>query len=220
MLCPARGGVQRPRLLGKRPQPENQRPPHRQNFRRTQPPDADRRRPVIRPPGQDYISSVRIRRRVRELGRSIRRFYKNRPLTVVALLKGSVFFVVDLLRHLEPSTEVEFWTVSSYRGTRSTGRLHGLKSCRGNFRGRDVLLIDDILDSGLTLAHTRSHAKRLGARQVEVCVLLNKKRKRVRTVSARWVGFHITDRFVIGYGLDMDQRYRALPSIRALPEGV
>lgn len=175
---------------------------------------------MTRPPGQDYISSARIRRRVRELGRSIRAFYKNRPLTIVALLKGSVFFVVDLLRHLDPSVEVEFWTVSSYRGTRSTGRLHGLHQCRGNFRGRDVLLIDDILDSGLTLAHTRKHAKRLGARRVEICVLLNKKRKRVRTVKARWAGFHIADRYVIGYGLDMDQRYRALPSIRALPEGV
>jgi len=175
---------------------------------------------VIRPPGQDYLSSARIRRRVRVLGRSIRQYYQNRPLTVIALLKGSVFFVVDLLRHLEPSTEVEFWTVSSYRGTRSTGRLQGLHACRGNFRGRDVLLIDDILDSGLTLAHTRDHAKKLGARRVEICVLLNKKRKRVRAVTARWVGFPIADRFVIGYGLDMDQRYRALPSIRVLPEGI
>ena len=175
---------------------------------------------MTRPPGQDYISSARIRSRVRALGLSIRKFYRDRPLTIVALLKGSVFFVVDLLRHLEPSTEVEFWTVSSYRGTRSTGRLQGLKQCRGNFRGRDVLLIDDILDSGLTLAHTRDHARRLGARNVEICVLLNKRRKRVRAVNARWVGFHIADRFVIGYGLDMDQRYRALPSIRALPSGV
>jgi hypoxanthine phosphoribosyltransferase len=175
---------------------------------------------VSRPPGQDYITSARIRQRVRYLARSIRKFYRNRPLTIVALLKGSVFFVVDLLRHLEPSTEVEFWTVSSYRGTRSTGRLRGLKHCRGNFHGRDVLLIDDILDSGLTLAHTREHARRLGARNVEICVLLNKKRRRVRAVTARWVGFHIADRFVIGYGLDMDQRYRALPSIRALPSGV
>ena len=175
---------------------------------------------MTRPPGQDYISSARIRRRVRELGSSIRKFYKNRPLTIVALLKGSVFFVVDLLRHLEPSTEVEFWTVSSYQGTRSTGRLQGLHACRGNFRGRDVLLIDDILDSGLTLAHTRDHAKKLGARRVEICVLLNKKRKRVRAITARWVGFQIADRYVIGYGLDMDQRYRALPSIRALPSGI
>jgi hypoxanthine phosphoribosyltransferase len=134
----------------------------------------------------------------------------------VALLKGSVFFVVDLLRHLESDTEVEFWNVSSYEGTRSTGKIRGLEHCRGNLHGRDVLLIDDILDSGLTLDRTRSHAKKLGARTVQICVLLSKQRKRVRNVRARWIGFKIKDEFVVGYGLDLDQRYRALPSIRTL----
>jgi hypoxanthine phosphoribosyltransferase len=86
--------------------------------------------------------------------------------------------------------------------------------------GRDILLIDDILDSGLTLDRTRAHAKKLGARTVQICVLLSKKRKRVHAVKARWVGFSIKDEFVVGYGLDLDQRYRALPSIRTLPQGV
>jgi len=172
---------------------------------------------VTRPPGQPYLSAPRIRRRVRTLASSIRKNYRNRPLTIVALLKGSVFFVVDLLRHLPIDTEVEFWNVSSYQGTQSTGKIRGLHHCRGNFRGRDVLLIDDILDSGLTLDRTRAHAKKLGARSVQICVLLSKKRKRVRPVQARWVGFVIKDEFVVGYGLDLDQRYRALPSIRTLP---
>ena len=170
-----------------------------------------------RPPGQPYLSASRIRQRVRTLAISIRRTYRQRPLTIVALLKGSVFFVVDLLRHLPPDTEVEFWSVSSYEGTQSTGKIRGLKHCRGDFKGRDVLLIDDILDSGLTLDRTRRHAKRLGARSVSICVLLSKRRKRVRSVEARWVGFSIKDEFVVGYGLDLDQRYRALPSIRSLP---
>jgi hypoxanthine phosphoribosyltransferase len=137
----------------------------------------------------------------------------------VALLKGSVFFVVDLLRHLDPDTEVEFWNISSYQGTRSTGKIRGLHHCRGNFVGRDILLIDDILDSGLTLDRTRAHAKKLGARTVQICVLLSKKRKRAHAVKARWVGFPIKDEFVVGYGLDLDQRYRALPTIRTLPQG-
>ena len=170
-----------------------------------------------RPPGQPYLSASRIRKRVRTLAASIRRTYRTRPLTIVALLKGSVFFVVDILRHLPPDTEVEFWNVSSYEGTRSTGKIRGLQHCRGDFQGRDVLLIDDILDSGLTLDHTRRHAKKLGARSVSICVLLSKRRKRVRSVQARWVGFSIKDEFVVGYGLDLDQRYRALPSIRSLP---
>ena len=116
---------------------------------------------MIRPPGQPYLSATQIRRRVRTLAASIRKTYQNRPLTIVALLKGSVFFVVDLLRHLDPDTEVEFWNISSYEGTRSTGKIRGLHHCRGDFHGRDILLIDDILDSGLTLDRTRSHAKKL-----------------------------------------------------------
>ncbi len=172
---------------------------------------------MTRPPGKPYLSAFAIQRRVRTLGASIRQTYQKRPLTIVALLKGSVFFVVDLLRHLDPDTEVEFWNISSYEGTRSTGKIRGLEHCRGNFRGRDVLLIDDILDSGLTLDRTRAHAKKLGARTVQICVLLSKKRKRVRNVRARWVGFKIKDEFVVGYGLDLDQRYRALSSIRTLP---
>ena len=175
---------------------------------------------MIRQPGQPYLSAPQIRRRVRTLAASIHKTYRNRPLTIVALLKGSVFFVVDLLRHLDPDTEVELWNISSYQGTRSTGKIRGLHHCRGNFVGRDILLIDDILDSGLTLDHTRAHAKKLGARTVQICVLLSKKRKRVHAVKARWVGFSIKDEFVVGYGLDLDQRYRALPSIRTLPQGV
>ena len=172
---------------------------------------------MIRPPGKPYLSAPRIRRRVKQLASSIGHAYRRRPLTIVALLKGSVFFVVDLLRHLPANTEVEFWNISSYQGTRSTGKIRGLHHCRGNFRGRDVLLIDVILDSGLTLHRTRAHAKKLGARSVAICVLLNKKRKRVRPVKARWVGFPIRDEFVVGYGLDLDQRDRYLPSIRILP---
>lgn len=175
---------------------------------------------MIRPPGQPYLSASQIRRRVRTLAGSIRHTYRHQPLTIVALLKGSVFFVVDLLRHLPPDTEVEFWNVSSYEGTRSTGKIRGLKHCRGDLKGRDVLLIDDILDSGLTLHRTRQHAKKLGARSVSICVLLSKRRKRVRRVQARWIGFSIKDEFVVGYGLDLDQRYRALPSIRSLPSSV
>ena len=174
---------------------------------------------MIRPPGRPYLSAPQIRRRVRTLAASIHKTYRNRPLTIVALLKGSVFFVVDLLRHLDPDTEVEFWNISSYQGTRSTGKIRGLHHCRGNFVGRDILLIDDILDSGLTLDRTRAHAKKLGARTVQICVLLSKKRKRVHAVKARWVGFSIKDEFVVGYGLDLDQRYRALPTIRTLPQG-
>ena len=171
---------------------------------------------MTRLPGKPYLSAPQIRRRVRTLAGSIRRAYHRRPLTIIALLKGSVFFVVDLLRHLDPDTEVEFWNISSYQGTRSTGKIRGLHHCRGNLKGRDVLLIDDILDSGLTLDRTRAHAKKLGARSVAICVLLSKKRRRVRSVQARWVGFTIKNEFVVGYGLDLDQRYRSLPSIRIL----
>ncbi|NBR70858.1 MAG: hypoxanthine phosphoribosyltransferase [Verrucomicrobia bacterium] len=219
LFCAAGRGEKCPRIVPERSRSQNLGSLDRENHPRIGGADTHGRRSVTRPPGKPYLSASQIRLRVHALAQSIRKAYRKRPLTIIALLKGSVFFVVDLLRHLDPDTEVEFWNISSYQGTRSTGKVRGLQHCRGNLRGRDVLLVDDILDSGLTLHRTCAHVKKLGARSVAICVLLSKKRRRVRSVHARWVGFPIRNEFVVGYGLDLDQRYRALPSIRTLPQG-
>jgi len=180
-----------------------------------------RRSPTLSPaaPGRILLSAAAIRRRVSELGREISaRYPANRhPLTVLGLMNGSVFFLVDLVRHLPVETHVECWRVQSYAGTASTGTLHGLEHCRGDFQGRTVVIVDDILDTGLTLDAVRRRVLELGAARAEICVLLRKKRRRTVKVAARWVGFDIADEFVIGYGLDHDGKYRGLKSIRVLP---
>ncbi len=170
-------------------------------------------------PGRVLLSAAAIRRRVAELGREISARYpaERHPLTVLGLMNGSVFFLVDLARHLPVETHVECWRVQSYAGTASTGTLRGLEHCRGDFRGRTVVIVDDILDTGLTLDAVRRRVLELGAARAEICVLLRKKRRRTVKVAARWVGFDIADEFVIGYGLDHDGKYRGLKAIRVLP---
>ena len=166
------------------------------------------------PLGKTLLPAAAIQRRVGELARAIAAHYRGKPLVIVALLNGSLFFLVDLLRRLPPETGVECWRVSSYEGTASQGVLRGLEQCRGDFKGRHVLLLDDILDTGLTLHAVSAHLKKLGAEKVEICVLLNKRRKRTVNLKPKWVGFGIGDEFVVGYGLDYDGRYRSLKSIR------
>jgi len=166
------------------------------------------------PLGKILISSAALRKRVGELARAIEAHYRGKPLVVVALLNGSLFFLVDLLRRLPPETGVECWRVSSYEGTASKGTLKGLDACRGDFRGRHVLLRDDILDTGLTLHAVEAHLRKLGAAKVEICVLLNKRKKRAVAIRPKWSGFAIGNEFVVGYGLDYNGQYRSLKSIR------
>jgi len=169
-------------------------------------------------PGRTLLSAAAIRRRVAELGREISARYPadRHPLTLLGLMNGSVFFLVDLMRHLPVETHVECWRVQSYQGTASTGTLRGLDHCQGDFQGRTVVIVDDILDTGLTLDAVRRRVLELGAKRAEICVLLRKKRRRTVKVAARWVGFDIADEFVIGYGLDHDGKYRGLKSIRSI----
>ncbi|VVM06753.1 hypoxanthine phosphoribosyltransferase [Methylacidimicrobium cyclopophantes] len=169
--------------------------------------------------GRLLLSEEAIRQRVKALGADIRTAYSSTPFTLLGLLNGSLLFTADLLRELPPETEVLFWRVQSYRGTVSTGFPEGLEAERGDFAGRAVLVVDDILDSGCTLLAVEKRLRALGACKVDYCVLLAK--RRARTAGApvpRWIGFEIPDRFVIGYGLDYEGRYRGLRSIRVLAE--
>ncbi|MDX6767398.1 MAG: phosphoribosyltransferase family protein [Candidatus Methylacidiphilales bacterium] len=168
-------------------------------------------------PGKTLIPAKKIQARVRALGREISQHYGDRPLTVVGLMNGSLFFLVDLLRHLPPQTRIECWRVSSYEGKKSTGRLRGLDAVQGDYRGRHVLVVDDILDTGLTFRAVRAKLLALRAADVRFCVLLDKRIPRPKAVSADWVGFPIGNEFVLGYGLDLDHAYRTLPMIRAVP---
>jgi len=167
-------------------------------------------------PGETLFSEAELQQRIQELGVSISETYEDKPLTVVGLMNGSLFFMVDLLRHLPYQTQMECWRVSSYEGKESTGSLKGLDAVHGDYTDRHVLIIDDIFDTGLTLSKVTEKLHSMNAASVESCVLLSKKRERVVEMHPKWIGFEIEDLFVIGYGLDLDHQYRPLPMIRVL----
>ena len=166
------------------------------------------------------IHEERIQKRVRTLAREIARDYRNRDLVLVALLNGTVTFLADLIRHLELPMRLDFIGVSSYGKGTESGELVFTKELRLEVKGRDVLLVDDILDTGRTIQRVSATVKALRPRSLKVCVFLNKQARRTEPVTADYVGFEIQDYFVVGYGLDFAERYRNLPFVGVLKEHV
>jgi len=167
--------------------------------------------------GEILIDEETLAARVAELGAEVSADYEGRDLLLIGVLKGAVFFMADLMRHLTVACEVDFMAISSYgAATDSSGVVRILKDLELNIAGRDVLVVEDIIDSGLTLSYLR---RTLGARKpasLEICALLTKPERREVEVPVRYVGFEIPNRFVIGYGLDFAERYRNLPYIGVL----
>jgi hypoxanthine phosphoribosyltransferase len=169
---------------------------------------------------QVLIRPDEIQRRIRGLARTIARDFKGRDLVIVALLNGTVMFLADLIRHLALPLRLDFIGVSSYgRGTRP-GKLVFTKELKLDVRGRDVLLVDDILDTGRTLQRVTAKLRALGPKTLKICVFLNKEARRIEPVRADYIGFEIPDFFVVGYGLDFAERYRNLPFVGVLSEHV
>ena len=165
---------------------------------------------------QVLISAEQIEQRVRGLSREIAADFAEREMTVVAILNGTVLFLADLIRNLSVPLRLDFIGVSSYGFGTKSGELVFTKELRLDVRERDVLLIDDILDTGKTLSRVLTKVRQLGARNVRTCVLLSKDAPRVEDVKADYVGFSIPNLFVVGYGLDFAERYRNLPFIGVL----
>src|SRR4051794_36501727 len=170
--------------------------------------------------GKILVQQDELSHRIRELGEQISHDYAGRDLFLVGVLKGATFFLADLMRHLELDCVVDFMAVSSYGSeTDSSGVVRILKDLDRPIAGRDVLIVEDIVDSGLTLQYLM---RNLGAREpasLEVCALLTKPDRRKVELPTRYVGFEIPDKFAIGYGLDHAERYRNLPYVAALTEG-
>jgi hypoxanthine phosphoribosyltransferase len=162
------------------------------------------------------ITEGQIARRVRQLARQIQRDFAGRELVVVALLNGTVPFLADLIRHLSLPLRLDFIGVSSYRQATTPGDLVFTKELRLDVRGRDVLLVDDILDTGRTLHRVQGRLRRLQPRRLRICVLLDKRARRREPVAADYAGFEIPDCFVVGYGLDFAEQYRNLPFVGVL----
>jgi hypoxanthine phosphoribosyltransferase len=162
------------------------------------------------------ITEEQIAARVAEMTREIQRDFQRRELVVVSLLTGTVMFLADLIRHLSVPLRLDFIGVSSYGKGTESGDLIFTKELRLDVRGRDVLLVDDILDTGKTVARVREKLRALRPKRLKVCVLLDKPSRRVEKVRADYVGFEIPDHFVVGYGLDFAEKYRNLPFVGVL----
>jgi hypoxanthine phosphoribosyltransferase len=169
--------------------------------------------------GEILVPADDLARRVRELAADISRDYAGRDLVLIGVLKGAVFFLSDLMRHLEVPCEVDFMAVASYgSATKSSGVVRILKDLDAVIEGRDVLIVEDIVDSGLTLQYLLRNLGARNPRSLEVCALLTKPERRKVDLPTRYVGFEIPNRFAIGYGLDHLEQYRNLPYVAALNE--
>ena len=167
--------------------------------------------------GEILIGEEELQARIAELGVEISNDYAGRDLLLVGVLKGAVFFLADLMRELTVPCEIDFMAISSYgAGTDSSGVVRILKDLDINISGREVLVVEDIIDSGLTLSYLMRSLKARKPSSVEICALLTKPERREVEVPVRYTGFEIPNRFVIGYGLDFDERYRNLPYVAVL----
>ncbi len=167
--------------------------------------------------GEILVQPDELQHRVRELGAEITRDYAGREPLLVCVLKGAVFFLSDLMRAIDLPCEVDFMAVASYgSATQSSGVVRILKDLDAVIDGRDVIIVEDIVDSGLTLQYLLRNLNARGPSSLAVCALLTKPERREVDLEPRYVGFEIANRFAIGYGLDLDERYRNLPYVAAL----
>ena len=167
--------------------------------------------------GPPLITEEQLRERVGHLGASISRDYAGKNLLLVGLLRGSVVFLADLLRAVTIPVKVDFLAVSSYVGRDSSGVVRLLKDLDHPIAGMDILLVEDVIDTGLTLSYVLRVLKTRDPASLEVCTLLNKPRGRLIDQPLKYVGFDVPDEFVVGYGLDHNQHHRNLPYITTLP---
>lgn len=161
-----------------------------------------------------------IVKRCEDIGTQISEEYKGKKVILVGLLKGSIPFFAELAQHISLDVEFDFMAVSSYEGTESTGNVLVKKDISNDITGKDIIIVEDILDTGKTLHTVRAMLMEKGAASVEIATLLNKQERRVYPIQAKYVGFEIPNAFVIGYGMDYNENYRNLPYVGVLKEEV
>ncbi|MBU5439302.1 hypoxanthine phosphoribosyltransferase [Tissierella sp. MSJ-40] len=167
------------------------------------------------------VSEEDIEKKVRELGKQITKDYKDKNLMLVGILKGAVIFMAELAKSIEMPVLMDFMAVSSYgKSSTSTGVVKIIKDLDFSVEDKDILIVEDIIDTGLTLAYLTDNLKKRGARSVKICTLLDKPERRKVEVPVDYRGFSIPDDFVVGYGLDYAEQYRNLPYVAALKEEV
>jgi len=159
------------------------------------------------------ISEEELHKRINEIAKQIYQDYNGNEVTFICILKGSIFFTVELAKRMPNDINFEFIRVSSYHGQNSTGVIKMKVDLQGDIKGKDVIVIEDIIDTGRTLLYLKEYLKSKEPNSIKICSLLDKKERRVCEMEADYVGFDIPDKFVVGYGLDVDEHYRNLPYI-------
>lgn len=165
------------------------------------------------------ISKNDIELKLKEMGEEISKDYEGKNLLLIGVLKGAFIFLADLMRNIDIPVEVDFMAVSSYGdSTKSSGVVRILKDLDATIEGKDILVVEDIIDTGLTLSYLIQNLESRGAKSVSVCTLLDKPERRKANVDLKYKGFDIPDEFIVGYGLDYAQKYRNLDQIYVLKE--
>ncbi len=159
------------------------------------------------------ISEEELNKRIEELAQQIHKDYEGKDITFICILKGSIFFTVELAKRIPDDINFEFIRVSSYHGQNSTGVIKMKVDLQGDIKDRNVIIIEDIIDTGRTLSYLTEYLRSKEPASIKICSLLDKKERRVCKMDADYVGFDIPDKFVLGYGLDVDEKYRNLPYI-------
>jgi hypoxanthine phosphoribosyltransferase len=166
------------------------------------------------------IKEEEITSAIKRLGKEISEDYKNKELIIIGVLKGAFMFLSDLIRETDLIMEVDFIELSSYGGkrTETTGEVKIIKHISKDIKGRDVLIVEDIVDTGLTISFLQDHLTKDGPSSIKVCSLTSKPARRENDVNIEYLGFEIPNKFIVGYGIDYDEKYRNLPEIYYLEE--
>lgn len=159
------------------------------------------------------INKAKLEKRIEKMGKQIQKDYESKEIVFVGILKGSVMFMSELAKNIKSSVELDFMDVSSYEGTESTKKVKINKDIRNSIEGKDVIIVEDIIDTGRTLTYVLEYLKQKNPNSVKIATMLSKPSRRVMELNVDYIGFAIEDKFVVGYGLDYNEKYRNLPYI-------
>lgn len=159
------------------------------------------------------INEKRLEKRIKEIAEKIEKDYEDKEIVFIGILKGSVMFMTELAKNIKSDVQFDFMDVSSYEGTESTGTIKVNKDLRDSIEGKDVIIVEDIIDTGRTLTYLLDYLKKKNPKSIRIATMLSKPSRRVLELNADYIGFSIEDKFVVGYGLDYDEKYRNLPFI-------
>jgi len=159
------------------------------------------------------INKIKLEKRIEEIAKQIDKDYEGKEIVLIGILKGSVMFMAELAKNIKSNVELDFMDVSSYEGTESTGNVKIKKDIRNSIEGKEVVIVEDIIDTGRTLTYVIEHLKQKNPNSIKIATMLSKPSRRVIELDVDYIGFTIEDKFVIGYGLDYDEKFRNLPYI-------